>query len=209
MTAVSSSGLKIGKTLGSVADHVCHTVPIPIVLLRPQNGRNTRGKKQLINKILIPLDGSLLSKKAVPVGEELAIKLNVSILLFEMATMVYPSASSPALYGSDYVKINDRDEQVIDYNYAKANEAEMSRGQAELVAIEQGIKENGLSVDHRITSGIDAAKEIEQVTKEIGADLIVMATHGRSGLDRWLMGSVAEKVLRYGKIPLLLVNAKA
>jgi nucleotide-binding universal stress UspA family protein len=209
MTAVSGSGLKIGKTLGSIADHVCHTVPIPIMLLRPQNGRNTRGKKQLINKILIPLDGSMLSKKAVPVGEELASKLNVPILLFEMETMVYPSTSGPTMYGSDYVKVSDRDEQVIDYNYAKANEAEKSRGQAELLAIEQAIREHGLSVDHRITSGIDAAKEIEQISKEMGVDLIVMATHGRSGLDRWLMGSVAEKVLRYGKVPLLLVNARA
>jgi nucleotide-binding universal stress UspA family protein len=113
------------------------------------------------------------------------------------------------MYGSDYVKVSDRDEQVIDYNYAKANEAEKSRGQAELLAIEQAIREHGLSVDHRITSGIDAAKEIEQISKEMGVDLIVMATHGRSGLDRWLMGSVAEKVLRYGKVPLLLVNARA
>jgi nucleotide-binding universal stress UspA family protein len=64
-------------------------------------------------------------------------------------------------------------------------------------------------VDHRITSGIDAAKEIAQTSKEVGADLIVMSTHGRSGFDRWMMGSVAEKVLRYGEIPLLLVNARA
>jgi len=130
-------------------------------------------------------------------------------MLFEMATMVYPSTSGPSMYGSDYVKVSDRDEQVIDYNYAKANEAEKSRGQAELLAIEQAIREHGLSVNHRITSGIDAAKEIEQISKEMGVDLIVMATHGRSGLDRWLMGSVAEKVLRYGETPLLLINARA
>ncbi len=209
MTSVSASGLKIGKTLGSVADHVCHTVPVPVMLLRPQNGRNTSGKKQLINKILIPLDGSMLSKKAVPVGEKLAARLNVPILLFEMATMAYPSTSSAAMYGSNYVKINDRDEQLVDYNHAKANESEESRVQTELVAIEQEIKKNGLTVDYRITSGIDAAKEIEEISKEMGVDLIVMATHGRSGLDRWLMGSVAEKVLRYGKVPLLLINVKA
>ena len=151
----------------------------------------------------------MLSKRAVPVGEELAGKLNASLLLFEMATIVYPSTSSPSMYGSDYVKINDRDEQVTDYNYAKANEAEKSGVQSELMAIEQEIRENGVSVDHRITSGIDAAKEIEQISSETGIDLIVMATHGRSGLDRWLMGSIAEKVLRYGDAPLLLVNARA
>jgi nucleotide-binding universal stress UspA family protein len=60
-----------------------------------------------------------------------------------------------------------------------------------------------------VTSGIDAAHEIIQKSKEYGIDLIVMATHGRSGLDRWVLGSVAEKVLRYGETPLLLVNARA
>jgi len=64
-------------------------------------------------------------------------------------------------------------------------------------------------VDHKITSGIDAAKEIIDISKGAGADLLVMSTHGRSGLDRWLLGSVTEKVLRYGTIPLLIVNARA
>jgi nucleotide-binding universal stress UspA family protein len=45
--------------------------------------------------------------------------------------------------------------------------------------------------------------------KDVGADLIVMSTHGRSGFDRWALGSVTERVLRYGEMPLLLVNARA
>src|SRR3989304_449363 len=74
MTAVSSSGLKIGKMIGSVTDHVCRTVPIPVMLIRPQpqKGKQVKKKEQLINLILIPLDGSKLSKLALPVGEELA-----------------------------------------------------------------------------------------------------------------------------------------
>lgn len=123
--------------------------------------------------------------------------------------MVYPSANYSNLYGSDYVRINDRDEQVIEYNYAKANEAEESRVRVDLIEIERDLKEKGITSGHKITSGIDAAKEILQVSKEAGADLIVMSTHGRSGLERWLLGSVTEKVLRYGNIPLLLVNARA
>jgi nucleotide-binding universal stress UspA family protein len=208
MPSVNASGLKIRKMLGSVTDHVCHTVPIPILLIKPQHAQLTR-KEKLFNNILIPLDGSELSKLSLPVGEEVAVKLKIPIVLFEMALMGYPSANSSYMYGSDYVKINDRDEQVIESNYAQANEAEESRVRSELIALEKELKEKGLSVDHRITSGIDAAKEIAQTSKEVGADLIVMSTHGRSGFDRWMMGSVAEKVLRYGEIPLLLVNARA
>ena len=113
MTAVSASGLKIGKMLGSVTDHVCHTVPVPVMIVRPQNAKRLRGKKQVFNNILISLDGSELSKRALPVGEALAAGLKIPITLFEMVPMVYPSANVSNMYGSDYVKINDRDEQVI------------------------------------------------------------------------------------------------
>ena len=208
MPSVSASGLKIGKVLGSVTDHVCHTVPIPILLIKPQHAQLTT-KRKLFNNILIPLDGSELSKLSLPVGEKVAAKLKIPIVLFEMAPIVYPSANSSNMYGTDYVKINDRDEQVIEYNYAKANEAEESRVQAELIAIERELREKGLSVDHRITSGIDAAKEIVQIDKEKGIDLIIMSTGARSGVNRWLLGSVTEKVLHFGEVPLLLINARA
>ena len=208
MPSVSASGLKIGKILGSVADHVCHTVPIPILLIKPQHAQLTT-KLKLFNNILIPLDGSELSKLSLPVGEEVAAGLKVPIMLFEMVLMTYPSASSSSTNWTDYVKINDRDEQVIESNYAQANEAEESRVRAELIAIERELREKRVSVDHRISSGIDAAKEIAQISKEVGIDLVVISTHGRSGLDRWVMGSVAEKVLRYGETPVLLVNARA
>jgi nucleotide-binding universal stress UspA family protein len=208
MPSIGASGLKIGKMLGSVTDHVCHTVPIPILLIKPQHAQFTT-KEKLFNSILIPLDGSELSKLSLPVGEEIAAKLKIPIVLFEMALMGYPSANSSYMYGSEYVKINDRDEQVIESNYAQANEAEASRIRAELNTSEKELREKGLSVDHIITSGIDAAKEILQISKERGLDLIIMSTRGRSGVNRWLLGSVTEKVLRYGDVPLLLINARA
>jgi nucleotide-binding universal stress UspA family protein len=208
MSSVSASGLKIGKVLGSVTDHVCHTVPIPILLIKPQYAQLTM-KQKLFNNILIPLDSSELSKLSLPVGEEIAVKLKIPIMLFEMALLGYPSANSSYMYGSDYVKINDRDEQVIEENYAKANEAEESRVQAELFAIERELRDKGLLVDNKITSGIDAAKEIIHISKEVGTDMVIMSTRGRSGVKRWLMGSVAEKVMRYGEVPVMLVNAGA
>jgi nucleotide-binding universal stress UspA family protein len=208
MASVSAAGLKIGKMLGSVTDHVCHTVPIPVLLIRPQHAQLTT-KRNLFNKILIPIDGSELSKRALAVGQETATQLKIPIVLFEMVTMVYPSSSVPYINSIDYTKINERDEQSIDYNYAKINQAEERGVLAEMISIEKELRDQGLTVDYRITSGIDAAKEIIQINKEVGTDLIIMCTHGRSGLDRWLMGSVAEKVLRYGEIPLLLINARA
>jgi nucleotide-binding universal stress UspA family protein len=193
MASVSSSGLKIGKLIGSVTDHVCHTVPIPVLLIRSQVNPMPKNEQKLFTKLLVPLDGSDLSKMALPVAEKLAEALSIPITLFEMATMHRYVAYG---YGPtiDCVKM-DADEK-------KELEEEMT-------ALNEKIKQKGIDVTSIVTLGNDAAIEIEKVSETIGADLIIMTTHGRSGLDRWVMGSVAEKVLRYGKVPLLLVNARA
>jgi nucleotide-binding universal stress UspA family protein len=194
MTAVSVSGLKVGKMLGSVADHVCRTVPIPVMLIRPQSIKRIEGEKQLINRILLPIDGSDLSKLALPVGEELASKLKVSTTIFQMATMtrIYDDGSGTSAY----------------IDYTKLDEDAKRRVSAEMIALEKELKKKGLDVTSIVTSGFDAAYEIIELCKKTGIDLVVMSTHGRSGLGRWVFGSVAEKVLRYGERPILLVNAR-
>lgn len=192
MTAVGASGLKVGKMLGSVADYICRTVPIPVMLIRPQSTQRIGGRRQLINRILLTLDGSELSQRALPVGEELAAKLKVPITLFQMAHIVIPYADDMA--GAPYTKLSEDVEK---------------RVRAEIIALEGELREKGLNVTHNVVSGTNATDEIIEASKKDGADLVVMSTHGRSGLRRWVLGSVAEKVLRHGEISLLLVNARA
>jgi len=195
MTAVSASGTKVARMLGSVTDHVCRTVPIPVMLIRPQNVQRTEDKNRLISRILLPLDGSDLSKIALPVGEELATKLKASITLFQMARVAQPYVDYAATgFYVDYTKLNEYEEKLV---------------RAETIALEKELRDKGLTVTHSVTSDLDAADEIIKVGKKVGADLVVMSTHGRSGLRRWIFGSVAEKVLRHGEIPLLLVHARA
>jgi nucleotide-binding universal stress UspA family protein len=193
MASVSASSLKISKMLGSVTDHVCRTVPIPVMLIRPQDIQRIEGKRRLINRILLPLDGSELSRLALPVGEEMAATLKVPITLFQMARIIIPYADP--MLGAPFISpkwIRD-EEKVI---------------RVEINTLEKKLREKGVHVTHIITSGFDAADEIIQAGKKVDADLIVMSTHGRSGLGRWALGSVAERVLRYSEIPLLLVNAR-
>ena len=195
MASVSASGLKIAKMVGSVTDHVCRTVPIPVMLIRPPDVQRIEGKKRLINRILLPLDGSDLSRLALPVGEEMAAMLKVPITLFQMARIIIPyadeSVGAPLI---DYSKWIEDEEKVV---------------RVEINALEKKLREKELTITHVVTSGFNAADEIIQAGKKVGADLIVMSTHGRSGLGRWALGSVAERVLRYSEIPLLLVNARA
>jgi nucleotide-binding universal stress UspA family protein len=63
-------------------------------------------------------------------------------------------------------------------------------------------------VEHRLAGG-DAAAEVVRAAREAGSDLIVMGTHGRSGLKHLLMGSVAERVVRQAPCPVLTVKAPA
>ncbi len=200
MAAVGASGLKVGKMLGSVSDNICRTVPIPVMVVRHQNDRRISGRKQLINRILLTLDGSDLSKLALPVGEELAASLKVPITLFQMAQIIVP-----------YGNYDGTTDYIPPVEYTRLIEDEEKRVKAEISALDEELKGKGLAVTHAVTSGFgfDAAEEIIQTGKKAGADLIVMSTHGRSGLRRWVLGSVAEKVLRYSEIPVLLVNARA
>jgi nucleotide-binding universal stress UspA family protein len=67
-------------------------------------------------------------------------------------------------------------------------------------------KPHDITVHVRAEMGEPAAKHILDIANKIEADLIVMSTHGRSGLQRWMFGSVAERVTRQATIPILLIR---
>jgi nucleotide-binding universal stress UspA family protein len=195
MTAVGTSGLQAAKRLGSVADHICSTVRIPVMLIKPQDAQRVYAREPLISRILLPLDGSDFSKLALPLAEELAARLNASIILFQMVRVIFPFPVD--VMGTDVTF------------YSEIVEQEQKRVQAEMITLERELRNKGLSVARIVTYSFSAADEIIEAGKELDADLIVMSTHGRSGLRRLALGSVAEKVLRHGDIPVLLVNARA
>jgi nucleotide-binding universal stress UspA family protein len=66
----------------------------------------------------------------------------------------------------------------------------------------------GLSVEVDFIEGGNVAAMILEAIEESGADLVVMSTHGRSGLDRWRFGSVAERVARHTSVPVVLIRPK-
>jgi nucleotide-binding universal stress UspA family protein len=195
MTTTGYSGLKVAM-LGSIADRVCRTVRVPVLFVRPQDAARTEGKKRLINRILLSLDGSDVSKLALSVAEDLAAKLKASLALFQMARAIYPYAAIDYASGIP----------LIDYD--KLSRDEEKRVRAEMISLEKELREKGLTVTHSVTSGTDAANQIIEAGKKVDADLMIMSTHGRSNVGRWVFGSVAEKVLRHGETPLLLVNVR-
>ncbi len=190
MAASGASGFKLWQ-VGSVADKAFRTVNIPTMLIRAR----AEGRKRLINRILVPLDGSGASKLALPFAEELAVKLKARVTLFQMAQRAIP-------YGT-------MEGGAVGIDFARLDAAEERRVRANLISVEKELREKDIPVTHCSVSGTDPANEIIEAGKKVSADLVVMSTRGRSPIGRWVLGSTADKVLRQGNLPLMLVRRAA
>jgi nucleotide-binding universal stress UspA family protein len=144
----------------------------------------------MYKKILVPLDGSELAKKALSQTEKLAHTFGSEIILFQVVPFM-PIYGSPELVTP----------LIID---------EKQKGAAEryLLGLAEELKQRGLKVSATVKTGQQVAVEIIDFAKENGADLIVMCTHGRSGITRWVLGSIALKVLTRAETPVLLIRSK-
>jgi nucleotide-binding universal stress UspA family protein len=197
VTTSGASGIRVWA-MGSVADKIVRGAGVPTLLIRVNGKQPTREKTGLIRKILLPLDSSEASKTAVAPAVDLAKKLKASITLFSMAETVYAQnlegIGAGVVVGANWDQIDAATKKYLD-NY--------------LSGVRTEILNQGVEADQVTVIGIDAASEILELEKKLGVDLVVMATRGRSPVARWAFGSTAEKVLREGALPLLLVREKA
>ena len=191
LTTCGASGIR-AWAMGSVADKVVRNADVPTLLVRVKEGPVSR-EKIMIKRILLPLDTSDASKIPVPYAVELAKKLNASIVLFSMAQTVYAKNIDSMGVG-------------VGVNWDNIDAATEKYTDDYLQGVENEIKERGVDASHIAVLGIDAANEILELEKKLPADLIIMATRGRSPVARWAFGSVAEKVLRQGETPLLVIR---
>jgi len=146
-------------------------------------------------KILVPLDGSKRAEQAIPVAARIARYSGGSVMLLQAVAI--PSKYGPYLYESLVSQSPIFFQQVLDLETAKSQQylAEVARSgdlqdiQAEMITL------NG-----------KAAPVILAVAREQHIDLIVMASHGHTGLKRWMLGSVAQKIARYSTSPVLVLR---
>ena len=142
----------------------------------------------MYKKILVPLDGSPLAEEVLPHAEALAKSEGAEIILLRVAVTParYLFAHNPA-EGNNIIHMIEKEAE--DYM-----QAEVSKLQNE------GIKVTGITRDGT------PPEEILEVAEETHADVIAMSTHGRTGVNRWLMGSVADRVVHYSHIPVMLIH---
>lgn len=141
------------------------------------------GKKILPQKIIVPLDGSNLAEIALPYAEELGKRTGSNIVLLSVVEFA--------------------DEK---YQTYLQKVADVTKRHAQKYSIVNGSKEVEV---YTITREGNPAEVIVDVAGKWGNNLIVMATHGRSGIGRWALGSVADKVIRAAtNSPIMLIRGK-
>lgn len=142
---------------------------------------------KLYKKILIATDGSGYTKNAVGYGIDLAKNTDAKLYtIYVVDTAAFASIPMDAAWESMYELLRQEGDVAMKYVAEKANE-------------------EGLEVEANIIEG-HPADEIIKYSEKNAISLIVLGTLGKSGLDRFLLGSVAEKVVRNSKIPVLVVR---
>ncbi|MCA9982016.1 MAG: universal stress protein [Anaerolineales bacterium] len=141
-------------------------------------------------KILVPLDGSKLAEQALPTALKLATAVGSEIVL--MRVPQYHEVMTMASVGGEMPPI-----AVDGTDFAEA--------EAYLNDLRQLWQTNDITLSVRLGEG-DPASAIVDIATDEQVDLIIMSTHGRTGLARWAMGSVAEKVLRAAQVPVIVTR---
>jgi nucleotide-binding universal stress UspA family protein len=174
--------------IGSVADRVVRTATIPVLVVPARAAAAAR--RPGFRRLLVPLDGSALAEEALPHALLIARMFNATVELLSVVPRSdltqYPESWFPDL---EYEALKEQRQRYLH----------------DLVA---RLQQEGLQVVAALEAG-DVPETIVRIAQSRAADLIVMATHGRGGITRWMLGSVAAKLLAAAPVPLLLVRVAA
>jgi nucleotide-binding universal stress UspA family protein len=170
----------------------------------------------MFTKVIVPLDGSDLAQQMVPCAAGIAHSLLIPLQLLHVVDPAGVRARDAA-ERSDGVSLDETDPHAMDFQALsevthkgyvdQAMENQEGWGRAYLGGLAQRLRAEGKRVETTVTLGTPAAV-IAQEAQQDGQALVAMATHGRSGLARLFMGSVADAVLHHGTMPMLLFRPK-
>ena len=140
-----------------------------------------------INSILVPLDGSPLSEQSLPWAVDFARKYSAHLVLFRVGLLpdVWSLQDAPEMES----RMDELESQCMKY----------------LLTVEARLQGDGVTVKAEYAVG-NATQRIVERSNQSGCSIIVMNSHGRDGLTRWMIGSVAEKVARHAGCPVFLIR---
>jgi nucleotide-binding universal stress UspA family protein len=153
----------------------------------------------MYQEILVPLDGSEVSASALPTARQLAVALGARVHLLQVTSQ---SEEYSAMRGVEFGALgSDYSQQVLDEMLT----AQRERIEGYLNEMGADLETDGITVAKAVEDG-PAADKIVDYAEAAGIDLILMSTHGRGGVRRFLVGSVTDKVIRSTNLPVLVVH---
>jgi nucleotide-binding universal stress UspA family protein len=181
--------------LGSVADALVHTSSVPILLVRPDGDTAPVEHPPAFRQILIALDGSAAAEQLLAPARTLGDMTQAAYTLLQVVEPHTLLRSGPFTTPTDFD--------------AEDTQRRMAEAQRYLEGIAQALRSDGVAVrvDVRVAEQVAAA--ILDAAADQHVDLVAIATHGQSGIARLLLGSVADKVVRGARLPVLLYRPQA
>jgi nucleotide-binding universal stress UspA family protein len=176
--------------LGSVAGRVLHGTKTALLLVKPREEDAPRPEARLTD-ILVPLDMSQHGEAVLPVARDLAKGLGLKVTL----AMALPTASQlyvgtePVAYPGNVLDVAEQ--SIREYLQAAARQIQEA---------------DGLNVEWKVLDGDADDAIVDYASNQMQNNLIAMSTHGRSGLGRWVLGSVTDQVVRSSGDPVLVVR---
>ena len=174
--------------LGSVADKVLHAASNHMLLVRATEETRTI-EAVALKSVLVPLDGSELAEGVLPHVAELAKKMNFETVLLRVYSL-------PTIYAADGYWVDDKIWELIEDEAKDYLEKKVEQ-----------LKRQGLSEVKSVVLGGFAAEQIIDLAQKTPQTLVAMCTHGRTGVGRWVLGSVTERVVRHSGDPVLIIRA--
>ena len=184
--------------LGSVADELIRLLPMPVLLVRPTEGPVDLNAPPTIERILLPLDGTPLAEQMIEPAFALGKMMDATIALVRV---IKPATQLAYLHETMHF---DKEADSILHQIRTLEDHLRVDAKAYLDRVAAGLRGRDVRVETHVMADEQPAVGILREASSFAADLIALETHGRRGLSRVLMGSVADKVIRGGHLPVLL-----
>ena len=194
MTTHGRGGLE-RAWLGSVADALVRCSSVPLLLLRPGERAPDIAQPPRFKRILIPLDGSVLSEQILSPALEFGRLMQAEYTLLRAAEPFVMVGYAPL------AQVSRPD--------LKMSQEGLDEAQRYLARVAERLQAEGFSIRTRALQATHPAAAILDEAHRQDTDLIAMTTHGRSGIARLLLGSVADKVLRGAALPMLIQRPRS
>lgn len=192
--AMSTHGRSgVGRwVIGSVADRVLHLAVLPVLLIRAAEAEKETPPAPVFQKILLPADGSPESERAIPFARHLAERLDLEVVVARVIPTVSFAFTEPYPFGGAEMAVGL-------WTALEKDAAEY------LDRTVDALRAGGLRVQGALLRGDPAAELVNLAARTPGA-LVVMSTHGRAGVERLVLGSVADRLVRDSHSPVLLTR---